>query len=920
MKYIATFILLCLSIPAFSQKEANIWYYGYGGGIDFNSGSPVNISGGQISTQEGCATLSDKTTGQLLFYTDGIKAWTRNHNVMPNGTGLLGSPTSTQSGIIVPFPDDYNKFYVFSVGAGGLGDFAYSVVDITLNGGLGDITTKNQKLLSNNDEKIIAAKHANNTDYWVLTSNTHDGSQKFYAFLINSSGVQTPVITELGVTIGWYGYLKVSPDASKVSIVSTAKHYLFDFDANTGKVSNPVDLSDAPGISYGTEFSPDVTKVYVSGLINTYQYDLCATDIKSSRILIDAKGGGMQIGPDGRIYVADGSGTMSRINKPNLTGAACDFVLDGGIGTKCGYGVPTFISSFFKDTTTALVVVSDKPNGICEGESAHLSVTGGKPPYTWSPSAGLNTTTGSVVTASPNTTTTYTVASSDTTSSPCGSTVNNYKKKIAVVVHPLPDAEAGNDVSICPGGNVKLNATGGTIYHWSPSAGLSADNISNPAASPAKTTTYHVTVSTQFGCSDDDSVKVSVGLGMSLNIVKLNDEFCGKKNASAKVSIGGNTAALTFKWSSVPQQTDSIIKNVSAGKYFVTVTDNTGCSGVDSVTFVNIPGPSVTVTKIADAACGKSDGKAKADVNGGTAPFSFLWNSVPPVDSSYADGLKAGNYTVTVTDANNCSAAGAVSINSLSAFAYNIFSFDGHCGQADGYAYIVHPPDTVPYIYSWSNLHTEDTIYNLIAGIYIVTITRDSCTVIDTAVVGNIQGIEAAFSVSPGLTGTTEDSFTFRDLSQGSVYWYWDFGDSTSYEGKDIAHTFPNTGTYKVVLLVKDEYGCRDTASKIIQIQNPFTIYIPNAFTPDDDKLNDYFGPVISNFSYDEYEFRIFNRWGSQIFHTSVPPSGTQNPNCLWDGKYNGRKVQQDVYVYRIIVKDLKSHKHSYFGRVSLIR
>ncbi len=97
-------LLLLVSTSAWSQKEFNVWYFGYRAGIDFNSGSPVALTNGQMSTYEGVASILDPLTGAFLFCTDGVSVWDRNQRVMPNGTGLLGSNSSTQSALIVPMP------------------------------------------------------------------------------------------------------------------------------------------------------------------------------------------------------------------------------------------------------------------------------------------------------------------------------------------------------------------------------------------------------------------------------------------------------------------------------------------------------------------------------------------------------------------------------------------------------------------------------------------------------------------------------------------------------------------------------------------------------------------------------------------------------------------------------------------------
>ncbi|MGZ5283433.1 MAG: hypothetical protein ACXWEY_14250, partial [Bacteroidia bacterium] len=136
-------LMFCFAQATFAQKEANIWYFGEKAGLDFNSGSPVALTDGELITREGCATISDKN-GKLLFYTDGVYVWNKMHKVMPNGSDLKGDPSSTQSGIIVPYPSDTTKFYIFTVDdLAGPDGFQYSVVDLTKDNGNGDLNKKN---------------------------------------------------------------------------------------------------------------------------------------------------------------------------------------------------------------------------------------------------------------------------------------------------------------------------------------------------------------------------------------------------------------------------------------------------------------------------------------------------------------------------------------------------------------------------------------------------------------------------------------------------------------------------------------------------------------------------------------------------------------------------------------------------------
>ncbi|HIE45172.1 MAG TPA: hypothetical protein EYP87_03145, partial [Flavobacteriaceae bacterium] len=140
------FFLLFVSIigTTFSQNEANIWYFGNNAGLDFSNGDPTPLNNGQLSTVEGCSSFSD-SNGDLLFYSDGITVYNKNHVVMQNGNNLGGNPSSSQSGLIVPSPGDPNIFYLFTVGTNAVGQtgypqnagFKYYTIDMTTNGGLG---------------------------------------------------------------------------------------------------------------------------------------------------------------------------------------------------------------------------------------------------------------------------------------------------------------------------------------------------------------------------------------------------------------------------------------------------------------------------------------------------------------------------------------------------------------------------------------------------------------------------------------------------------------------------------------------------------------------------------------------------------------------------------------------------------------
>ena len=278
---------------AFAQAEASKWYFGTNAGIDFSSGGPIVLTDGQLSTDEGCATISENN-GDLLFYTDGITVWDRQHNIMPNGTGLTGDSSSTQSAIIVPKPGNTTTYYIFTVDdLAGPNGLRYSEVDMTLNGGNGDITNqKNIELNASTTEKISAVKHANGIDFWVVT---HDwNNNNFLSYRVTAAGVNmTPVTSSVGEIHGdngldSKGYMKISPDASRLALASWSGNSvveIFDFNNSSGVVSNPILIgngffSSGPASgAYGVEFSPDSDLLYVTDQKFLFGFILFLIDI-----------------------------------------------------------------------------------------------------------------------------------------------------------------------------------------------------------------------------------------------------------------------------------------------------------------------------------------------------------------------------------------------------------------------------------------------------------------------------------------------------------------------------------------------------------------------------------------------------------------------------------------------------------------
>lgn len=400
-------LLISAFLTSYGQRQGNIWYFGDHAGLDFNTGAPVALTNGQIYLyptpgphSEGSAVISD-STGSLLFYSNGEKVWNKNHIVMPNGDSLLGHPSSTQAALIVPLPQSDRYFYLFTTDAFIYNNLKYglrySIIDMCLKNGLGDIITnsKNILLLDTVAEKLTAVKHTNGIDYWVITHKYF--SDAFYSYLLTANGITDTVVSHIGsvhqnisipgAMIAAIGQMKVSPSGEKIALCFSNTNpgfaELFDFNITTGIISNYISLpTDAYwGNVYGVEFSPDNSKLYFTlGCCGLYQFDLTAggsnaDSIKYSKNLISDPNDdifGMQLGPNGKIYVSrSGSTFLAAINNPNSKGILCDFQ-DNAIslnGKTCSLGLPNFIDSYAYSNTTV-----NCETGINEIDNKNLTI------------------------------------------------------------------------------------------------------------------------------------------------------------------------------------------------------------------------------------------------------------------------------------------------------------------------------------------------------------------------------------------------------------------------------------------------------------------------------------------------------------------------------------------------------------------
>ena len=960
-KLLILLFVVLMQLSAKAQHEADIWYFGDFAGMDFRSGNPVALTNSAMSQAEGCASISDKE-GNLLFYTNGITVWNKNHSVMQNGTGLMGHPSSTQSGVIVPKPGSNSLYYIFTVPAEiGTDGLRYSVVDMSLDNGLGAITNeKNVFLISPTEEKVTAVKHKNGVDVWVATHLWN--SSDFYVYLITKDGIQEPVLSSTGTFhegnfLDTHGYMKFSPDGKKLAIIVRMidSFELFDFNNETGTISNPVTFPPYPGFLYGVEFSPDNSVLYISEYLAgsyIFQFDLSSSDpetiINSKKTIGTVSNihlGALQLAPDSKIYVSKhdnliGDNYLGVINSPNEVGMDCNFVEDGFYlaGKKCLFGLPDFIQSYFAADFTY------EPD--CFGDSTwfNLEYSGSIDSVRWDfgdPASGgdnfSNQENPFHIFSSPGTFLVQVIIYTG------GS---EYPIEKEVVIFPSPVVDLGNDTSLCSQNGLLLKAGSGfDTYLWQDG---STDSVYLADTSGI----YWVQVTNACGMASD-TIRVTFGASFDIDLGP-DTSFC--YGQSVLLSPGGRF--YSYYWQD--GSTDSVLLAGNTGFYWVQVTDSAGCTATDSIyidaymefsfslgpdtmaicegDYVILKGPAGYSSYkwqdgsdypdfIADTAgiywleVSEENGCAARDsvllmVN--IIPDDFLGNDTvmceggtftihaPPDYEKYLwqDGstdsvftaYQTGDYWVYVEDSIGCSGTDTIS---LSLFEPPQLSQSGDTLMCPGDTLILSPGEGMLY-YKWNTGSTDSAIWVTEEGDYWVEIGTQCGIFTDSIWVELYSNPDFSLGADTNICG---DEKIILSAGGGYLSYLWSDGS------QDSILTVYEPGTYWV-----DINDGRCMLSDTVKVDECNLLWIPNVFTPNNDGYNDYFYAVGENVT--KFKMVIFNRWG-------VIMATLNSIEEKWDGRYKGTLCADGVYyyeaVYEEIGRDLYPVQRKVHGSVTLI-
>ncbi len=694
-----------------TDKHGNVWYFGFGGnGLNFNTpdsrGYPAPISGGGGSNREGFASICDQN-GAVMFYTDGRTIYDGRHRSMYNT--LNGGVWAAQV-LIVPMPGNPDLYYVFSVNnwTDTQAELRYTVVDMRLNGGRGEVTQGNVTIHSNAAECVVGAYHANCKDVWIVTH--EKGTNNYVAFLLTSSGISTqPVISSVGsdlVGANRYGSLRFSQDTRWLcralggGSAASPTLELNEFDNATGKVSNAMPIADDTLLPspFSAEFSPNGRYLYTANFTKgpIYQFDLQAASgggaaILASRVPVGTYDGGcFVLGPDGRIYISQyNTGGLAVIDYPNLPGTACHVATPPiPYPGQSSLGLQNLVAGMYgrgislRAAATACAGADVKVTAAfvgCEVSSVRWRAIG---PGTITASDDKSATlrlddTGIVRVV---------VERTDA----CTTTLDS----IDVRATPGVATNLGPDTALCSIDSLTLDAGAGfASYSWQ-------DGSTRQRFTARAPGTYWVEARTPEGCVARDTIVVGPDAGSPSVNLGADTTLCG----GAVLTLDAGPGARAYRW-----QDGSAQRQFTAfgpGTYWVTITDACGRAATDTIVVA-----ATATTPLLGADTTLCDGNIVTLAAPPGKP-RYLWSTGETTDRITASA--AGTYWVDVQEPNGCVTRDSIEVTLSSTASTSLGPDTVLCPGTT----VTLAPSTTGASYRWSTGATSPSISVGSAGEY----------------------------------------------------------------------------------------------------------------------------------------------------------------------------------------------------------
>ena len=537
----------------------------------------------------------------------------------------------------------------------------------------------------------------------------------------------------------------------------------------------------------------------------------------------------------------------------------------------------------------------------CGEDSIQLAASGGLL-YQWAPAAGLSDPQAASPWADPLATTTYTVTVTD--SNGC---VNTDSLMVSTMY-----ADAGPDLAKCPEDSRTLQAQslGGSPvrFTWSPALGLDDPAVASPVASPLVTTVYVVEIEDVSGCVDRDTLRLEVFASPPADAGQ-DTALC----IGTSVRLQGQ-GGQDYRWTPTasldnPEAAQPLAQPLVTTAYVLAVVDTNGCAATDTVL--------VTVNALPLVEAGPD----QAICRGEAAPLeargavSYVWTPAGLVTDPFAADPLAlpevdGSFTVIGTDANGCVNRDSLFITVWQPPLAAADSFQEIC---IGQEVFLEATGGVSYLWSTGSRQARIRVAPANSTTYwVIPFGPQGCAGDTLLVPVRVERDlpQADFAPDP-VEGFYPLPVTFANQSRFATRFRWDFGDGDSSEVRDPEHTYQEPGDYVVTLVADNDIGCpSEKTFSFVRALN-FTIFFPNAFSPNGDGHNDAFQVVMRSIAV--FQIRIFDRWGQEVY-------ASNDPNFLWDGTKAGQPLPEGVYVFRAEATTFKGERIERGGSITLIR
>lgn len=471
---------------------------------------------------------------------------------------------------------------------------------------------------------------------------------------------------------------------------------------------------------------------------------------------------------------------------------------------------------------------------------------------------------------------------------------------------------------------VNVTGTGPFTYTWNPNVSTT-NTASNLAAG-----IYTITITDQSnGCTSTDTIHVNTNTNLTVQ-TSGDDTICPGSQTTMTVNVVGGNNPITYNWSNgLPNSPTVNVTPATTTTYTLNIVDAAGCSAGPLLFTITVASPVGATISGTSPICVGGGTTLTANVTGGYGTISYLWmpGNLTTSGITVTPAITT-TYTLTATD--QC---GQTSTQTFNVFVQQVPVVDFYADTTYGCTplQVNFFVDTSGFgagasvLWSFGEGNATSTAalpsYTyLTPGCHDVSLTvtvPPGCSVTQTytCMITTLPQPVAQFTADPAYASILDPLITFTNTSTGATNWIWNFGDSTTSTIWSPEHTYDNVGTYPVSLIVSNSSGCADTAWLDIVVNDYYTFYVPNAFTPNGNGTNDEFGPVFTNILSDQYQFLIFDRWGNIVFES-------HNPGEMWNGRYQnkGEFVQEDVYVYKVQFMDNMFGEHHAIGSVTVLR